>query len=118
MAKINLRLEIQTHANQALTQKQLSLISQALNQRFLDASFEVSLMHEAIEIESPLIDNLKSELNQWEQDAIKKLLQSREPVKLLANKSDKVRVHRLKAKLPSELKMKNKREGKYQLVKA
>ena len=111
MAKTNLRLEIETSNNRELTNTQLSMISKALNNWFQDASFTLEFFDQPISA-----DNMPVDLNNWEASAMAQLLKSEKPVRLLKKKNDKVRVHRLKAKLPDGVKIKNKREGKYQLV--
>lgn len=118
MVKFDINLQVETAQNVKVTQQHLELIEDCLNARFLDASFQVT--HSAPElrlVEGKLEHNaITASLSDWEIQTVTELLQAKAPVRK-TQPTDRVKIHRLRAKLPKPYEIKSKREGGYTLVK-
>lgn len=118
MAKYLLNLQIEPKQNARLTQKHIKRIQDFLNAHFLDADFELTEACPELRLnEGKLeINAVTARLSDWEQNTIKELLEATEPVKK-TQPSDRVKIHRLRAKLPNKYEIQSKRKGGYTLVK-
>jgi len=118
MFETNLLLTVKAQGNQPITEKQLGIIAKALNGWFQDAEFKLTLNDNSFRLQDGQL-KCNSEtvlLNGWETEFMAQLLSSRSPVKLPSKDGDRVRIHRLKKKLPTGVTVQNKRNGNYMVV--
>ena len=112
-----LKLEIQTDRARPLGAKEAAVIERLLNAHFLDAKFKLTATAPAfITDDGKLVDNATTaSLNDWERNALehmaKKPLQTSDP-------HHRVKILRLRKKLPATHKITIRRNEGYRLVKA
>lgn len=118
MAKYLLNLQIEPKQNARLTQKQIKRIEDFLNAHFLDAAFELTEACPELRLNQGKLERnaITARLSDWEENTIKELLEATEPVKK-TQPTDRVKIHRLRAKLPDKYQIQSKRKGGYTLVK-
>lgn len=118
MAKYLLNLQIEPKQNTRLTQKHIKRIEDFLNAHFLDAEFQMTEACPELRLNKGNleINSITARLSDWEENTIKELLEATEPVKK-THPTDRVKMHRLRAKLPDKYQIQSKRKGGYTLVK-
>jgi hypothetical protein len=113
-----LKLEIETDELRPFGPKQAAVIERLLNAQYLDATFKLSpALADFITSDGKLVDNsATAKLNNWEKQALEHMA-----VKALEPNGDqhlRVKIARLKRKLPDSHKIIAKRNCGYRLVKA
>lgn len=118
MAKYVLNLQIESKQNVKLKQKHIERIESFLNTQFLDATFKLEDQTPELKVvEGKLETNaITATLSEWEQQTLLELLNATEPVQK-TEPTDRVKMHRLRAKLPKKYLIQNRRKGGYTLVK-
>lgn len=118
MVKHNINLQIETTQNLKLTEKHLKLIEEALNARFVDATFKAECFTAELKLNGAELElnSATATFSDWEIKAIKTFLRASSPVQM-NEPTDRVKLHRLKAKLPKNYQIKSKRGSGYTLVK-
>tara|TARA_R110000737_G_scaffold15453_1_gene31999 strand:+ start:39 stop:395 length:357 start_codon:yes stop_codon:yes gene_type:complete len=113
-----LKLEIETDELRPFGPKQAAVIERLLNAQYLDATFKLSpALADFITSDGKLVDNsATAKLNDWERQALEHMA-----VKVLEPNGDphlRVKINRLRLKLPDTHKIMAKRNCGYRLVKA
>jgi len=118
MTKTHLRLTLDSASNHSVTEKQIQIIAKALNKWFQDAEFTLTPSDDGLRLQSGQLERNRATaaLNDWEAQAVTQMLSSESPVRLINADGDKVRIHRLKKKLPRGVILQSKRAGNYLLV--
>jgi hypothetical protein len=124
-----LKLEIETDRARTLGAKEVAIIERYLNAHFLDAKFkltapdpkpctppEQSYTGAFITDDGKLVDNaFTAQLNDWERNALKHM--AKKPYQT-SDPHHRVRILRLRKKLPTTHKITIRRKEGYRLVKA
>jgi hypothetical protein len=118
MTKTHLRLTLDSASNHPVTEKQIEIIAKALNGWFQDADFTLTTNDDGLRLQAGQLERNRATaaLNDWEAQAVTQMLSSESPVRLINADGDKVRIHRLKKKLPRGVILQSKRAGNYLLV--
>lgn len=112
-----LKLEVETDRARTLGAKEVAVIERYLNSHFLDASFKLQAIEPAfITDDGKLVDNAATaQLNDWERNALEHM--AREPLQT-SDPHHRVKILRLRKKLPATHKITIRRNEGYRLVKA
>lgn len=118
MQKIRLNLLIESTSDKAFTQVQIDRLENFLNRQFQDATFHFENSNEGLDLKKGFTwrENSIISLTDWEQSFLSSAaLKEIKSKKIDSN--DRVRISRLRKKLPKNIKVKNQKGVGYRVVK-